>query len=231
MVNLSFLIPPIAFLSTCLAAPAATNPWGDTHLVSMFDGKSLTGWTASSSAGWTIVNSTLHSTGNARGYLYYSKQTVTDFRWIFNVKRYAITGAAHDPTVLVWGVTSPLRDALSAIQFQPPNSYHWDYRPGMNIAGDKEFTVVKHSRFDITQWAQCEIVATKSTGVAKMACCELASGASSCTGTEIVDFKNATAGVTGVVGLQVHNAGIQDEYKGLWLESPVVTKPGEFITT
>lgn len=140
-------------------------------------------------------------------------------------------GAAHDPTVLIWGITSPLRDALSAIQFQPPNSYHWDYRPGMNNAGNREFTVIKSSRFDITKWAQCEIVATKATGVAKMACCELAANANSCTATEIIDFKNATAGVTGVVGLQVHNAGIQDEYKGLWLESPVVTKPGGFITT
>jgi hypothetical protein len=231
MVNFNFLIAPILFLGTCVAAPAATNPWGDANLVSMFDGKTLTGWTASSSAGWTIVNSTLHSTGNARGYLYYSARTVTDFRWIFNVRRYAIVGAAHDPTVLIWGITSPLRDALSAIQFQPPNSYHWDYRPGMNIAGNREFTVIKSSRFDITKWAQCEIVATKATGVAKMACCELAANANSCTATEIIDFKNATAGVTGVVALQVHNAGIQDEYKGLWLESPVVTKPGGFITT
>jgi hypothetical protein len=212
------------------AAPLATNPWNDTHLVSMFDGKTLDGWTDSDTGGWTVVNSTLHSTGNARGYLYYNKQQVGDFRWIFNVRRYAITGAAHDPTVLIWGTTDPIRDALSAIQFQPPNSYHWDYRPGQNDAGNSEFTVVKHSRFDITKWAQCEIVATKSTGVARMACCELPGTATSCNGTEIIDFKNATAGVVGPLALQVHNAGIQDEYKGLYVESPVITKPGQFIT-
>jgi hypothetical protein len=28
----------------------------------------------------------------------------------------------------------------------------------------------------------------------------------------------------------VHNSGIQDEYRGLYVESPVVTKPGEFLT-
>jgi hypothetical protein len=231
MVNFNSSIVAICLLLTYITSSQASNPWSDANLVSMFDGKTLTGWTDSDSGGWTVVNSTLHSTGNARGYLYYNKKQVGDFRWIFNVRRYAIVGAAHDPTVLIWGTTNPIRDALSAIQFQPPNSYHWDYRPGHNNAGDDEFTRIKKSRFDITKWAQCEIIATKSTGVARMACCELAENAASCIATEIIDFKDSTAGVVGPLALQVHNAGIQDEYKGLWYESPVVEKPGEFITT
>ena len=31
-------------------------------------------------------------------------------------------------------------------------------------------------------------------------------------------------------GNQVHDSGIPDEYRGLCAESPVVTKPGEFLT-
>lgn len=231
----SLLTTSLALLSSALAAPSsditprATNPWNDPHLVSMFDGKTLTGWTSSIAGGWVVENNALHSTGNARGYLYYNKMNVGDFRWIFNVRRYAIKGASHDPCVLIWGTTTP-RDALGAIQFQPPNSYHWDYRPGHNNAGNNLFTVIKKSRFDITKWAQCEIVATQKTGTARMACCELVGNATSCKATEVIDFKDVTAGRVGPVALQVHNAGIQDEYKGLWLESPVVTNPGGFIT-
>ncbi len=229
-------IDRITVTSGTTVAPTPTpvgtnNPYGDPNLVSMFDGKTLNGWTSSDPKGWVIKNSAMHGTGNARGWIYYNKQQAGTFRWIFDVRQAAIVGAAHEPTVLIWGTTNPIRDALSAIQFQPPYPWGWDYRPGHNNAGTGLFKTIANPRIPNTNWAQCEIDANQTTGVAKMACCPLAAGATSCKATELVVFTDKTAGRVGPIALQVHNAGIQDEFKGLYLESPVKLKPDQFITT
>jgi hypothetical protein len=218
--------------SAASTTPQASTPiFGDPNLVSMFDGKTLNGWTSSDPKGWVIKNAAMHSTGDARGWIYYNKQQAGTFRWIFDVRQQAIVGAPHNPTVLIWGTTNPIRDALSAIQFQPPSDYGWDYRPGENNGGNGKFKGVGHKAIPITSWAQCEIDANQTTGVAKMACCPLAAGATTCKAVAIVTFTDKTAGRVGPIALQVHNKGIQDEFKGLYLESPVKVKPGQFITT
>jgi hypothetical protein len=160
-------------------------------------------------------------TGTAgRGWIYYNTERVGTFRWIFNVRQ--VTGN-HAPTVLIWGTVAPIRDALSAIQFQPPNGGHWDYRQGHDNGGGKEFKFFTHPKWNAKQWAQCEIVASQATGVARMACCPLPTGAATCKATEVLDFTDPTAGRVGPLTIQVHNGGIQDEYRGLYVESPVVT--------
>jgi hypothetical protein len=226
----------LALFLAAVATPAATastaatpNPYGDPNLVSMFDGADLNGWTPSAAGGWNVADGAIHGTGTAgRGWIYYNTKQAGTFRWIFNVRQ--VTGN-HAPTVLIWGTVAPIRDALSAIQFQPPNGGHWDYRPGHNNGGGKEFKTFSHPKWNVKQWAQCEIVATQSTGKARMACCPLPTGAATCKATEVLDFTDAKAGQVGPLAIQVHNGGIQDEYRSLYLESPVVTKPGAFITT
>lgn len=210
------------------AAAAAPNPYGDPHLVSMFDGTTLNGWTQAATGEWSVVGGAIHGNGTARGWIYYNQQQAGTFRWIFNVRQ---VSGNHAPTVLIWGTTAPIRDALSAIQFQPPNGGHWDYRPGHNNGGGSEFKQLSHTKIPVSAWAQCEIIANQSTGVAKMACCPLAPGATTCKATEVLDFKDPKAGKVGPLAIQVHNAGIHDEYKSLYLESPVVQSPGAFITT
>ena len=211
---------------------ASTSPFGDAKLVSMFDGKTLSGWTTADSKGWVVKNSAIHSTGDARGWIYYNKEQAGSFRWIFDVRQQALVGTPHMPTVLIWGTLNPIRDALSAIQFQPPSPYGWDYRPGENNDGNGKFHEVTNLHLTITKWSQCEILADPATGVAKMACCPLATGATTCAGAkETVIFTDKTAGRVGPIAIQVHNAGIQDEFKGLYLESPVTYKPGQFITS
>jgi len=137
----------------------------------------------------------------------------------------------HKPTVLIWGTTDPIRDALSAIQFQPPNGGHWDYRPGHNNGGGKLFKQLPHTPIDIHVWSQCEIIANQSTGIARMACCPLAPNATTCKAVPVLEFKDPTAARVGPLAIQIHNSGIQDELKSLWLESPVVMSPNSFITT
>ena len=120
------------------AAPQGyPNPYGDPNLVSMFNGTTLDGWTQAKAGQFVVQNGAIHATGTARGWAYYKTQ-VGSFRWIFNVKQ---VKGNHAPTVLIWGTTDPIRDALSAIQFQPPNGGHWDYRPGKNTGGGSELPV------------------------------------------------------------------------------------------
>ncbi|WP_439383288.1 family 16 glycoside hydrolase [Amycolatopsis lexingtonensis] len=208
-------------------AAAAENPYGDPNLVSMFDGADLTAWTSAKPGLWSAKNGVIHGNGTARGWLYYNKQQVGTFRWIFNVRQ---VKGNHKPTVLIWGTTDPIRDALSAIQFQPPNGGHWDYRPGHDDGGGKLFEQLPHPTIDVKKWAQCELIGDAATGVARMACCPLTGTAVTCKGVEVLRFTDKTAGRTGPLALQVHNSGIQDEYRGLYVESPVVTRPGEFLT-
>ncbi|TCO57082.1 family 16 glycoside hydrolase [Actinocrispum wychmicini] len=219
----------IALLATtALPASADPNPYGDPNLVSMFDGKTLDGWTQAADGQFKVQNGAIHANGTARGWVYYTKQQAGTFRWIFNVRQ---VKGNHAPTVLIWGTTAPIRDALSAIQFQPPNGGHWDYRPGHNNGGGSLFKQFPHTKFDVKKWAQCELIADQTTGVARMACCPLPDKATTCKATEVLRFTDKTAGRVGPLAIQIHNKGINDEYKGLYLESPVVTKPGEFITT
>jgi len=208
--------------------PPASNPYGDPNLVSMFNGTTLDGWTQSRPDGWVVRNGAIHGTGAGRGWIYYNPRQVGSFRWIFNLRQ--VTGD-HAPTALIWGTTNPIRDALSAIQFQPPNGGHWDYRPGHNNGGGSLFKQLPHTKIDIHVWSQCEIIANMTTGVARMACCPLAPDATTCKAVEVLQFRDPTAGRVGPLAIQIHNSGIQDEYRGLYFESPMVMSPDQFITT
>jgi hypothetical protein len=204
------------------AAPAAA-PVG----VPMFDGTTLAGWTASKAGEWVVRDGALHSTGKGRGWIRYDKTEVGSFRWLFQVRQ---VKGNHAPTVLIWGTTTPLRDALGAIQFQPPNGGHWDYRPGKNNSGKGLFTKYPHPKWDNKKWSQCEILGNHLTGIARMACCPLTAEAPTCKATEVLSFKDKTAGRVGPLAIQIHNKGIEDEYRGLYLESPVA-EPDKLITT
>ena len=210
------------------------NPYGDPHLVSMFNGSSLDGWTPHAAGAWSVVGGAIHGNGTSRGWIYFNKQVGT-FRWIFQLRQLPTDAGkkGHAPTVLIWGTTNPIRDALSAIQFQPPNGGHWDYRPGHNNGGGSEFKTFTHTKIDTKAWSQCELVGNMSTGVARMACCPLppnATTATTCRGVEVLDFMDKTAARVGPLAIQVHNSGLHDEYRGLWLD-PNPANPNGFITT
>jgi len=230
------------------APPPGGNPYGDPNLVSMFDGTDLNGWTAGGTTGpmpgaWSVVNGVIHGNGIGRGWLYYN-HFYGSFRWIFSVRQLPTTtcpntlpcGGGHAPTTLIWGSTAPdcaksapnPCDALQGIQFQPPNGGSWDYRIGHNNGGAGEFVRPAHTTIPTASWAQCELLADMSTGKARMACCPLGTAAT-CKSVEVLDFSVAGAGRVGPIAIQVHNAGLHDEYKNLWVESPVAD-PTRMIT-
>jgi hypothetical protein len=128
----------------------------------------------------------------------------------------------------------PPPDAIAGIQFQVPNGGTWDYRIAPthinagntnNPQGMPEFTHPPGApMFDNTMWTQCEILAL-APGTAKLACCQPAGGPSNaCKSKEVVDFDNSTAYKAGPFGLQVHNMGLHDEYKDIYVEKNPANK-------
>ena len=190
---------------------------------SLFDGKTLDGWTeienkptSPSAAGWVVKDSAMASTGAGRGVIY----TTSDygrFRLMFTMRHVSGT-PDHQACVLIF-CTRPADDdkpldALGGIQFQVPNGGHWDYRPGKNADGGAEFTRVQMTRFDPHAWSRVEIVAEAATGRARMAVAQPPESKA----IEVLDFEDATAGKAGPIAWQIHNAGLFDEYKDVTIE-------------
>ena len=80
-------------------------------------------------------------------------------------------------------------------------------------------------QFDVHAWSRVEILADAANGVARMAVAQpLGSKA-----VEVLDFKDPSAGRTGPIAWQMHNAGLFDEYKDVTIElDPAVD---DLITT
>ena len=73
-------------------------------------------------------------------------------------------------------------------------------------------------------------IGPSGTGTARMACCTIPAGATRCKGVEVLDFKDpAWTNKSSPIALQVHNGGLIDEYRDLYVE----TNPTEdvLITT
>ena len=168
------------------------------------------------SAGWAVKDGAIASTGAGRSVLY-TAEDYARFRLTFTMRH--VSGSPdHAACVLIFctrpgPVEIPL-DALGGIQFQVPNGGHWDYRPGHNDAG-ADFTTVLKPQFDPHEWSRIEILADSATGSARMAVAQPLGNAA----VEILDFKNPAAGKVGPIALQMHNAGLFDEYKDLVIET------------
>jgi hypothetical protein len=193
------------------------------HSARLFDGRSLAGWvqlenkpTDPPTPGWIVKDEAITSTGTGRGVLY----TVRDFnrfRLMFTMRH--VSGSPdHQACVLIF-CTRPQEgqkplDALGGVQFQIPNGGHWDYRPGVNNSGGDEFDPVSKTHFDSHDWSRVEILANALNGTARMAVAQpLGSKA-----VEVLRFRNLDAGHVGPVALQMHNAGLFDEYRDITVE-------------
>jgi hypothetical protein len=204
-------------------------PDAGANLISIFNGTTLDGWIQVPAASWSVVNGAMHSLGTARGFIY-TRATYQDFRAVFT-SRLVADPAAHLPCVLFWG-NSPTVDALAAVQIQPPRGYMWDYRrtgPTANMSPDRFETRLGGPALVDTQWSQCEILTNRAAGTMRFACCQLTGTATRCKGAEIVDFKDPTAGLEAPLAFQVHNAGMIEEFKNIFVESPVAV-PSMLVT-
>lgn len=165
------------------------------------------------STGWVVKDGAMASTGSGRGVIYTAKD-YGRFHLTFTM-RHISGNPDHRACVLIFcrrpaDGEKPL-DALGGIQFQVPNGGHWDYRPGMNNSGGAEFTSINKTHFDEHEWSRVEIAADASTGTARMSVTQPIDSKA----VEVLSFQDAAAGKAGPIALQMHNAGLFDEYKDL----------------
>jgi hypothetical protein len=212
--SLRLIILACVIFSTGLAQEKtkAAATYTPAVFTSLFDGKTLTGWTAVPADGWTVADSAIAMTGNARGFIY-TKNTYTSYRIIFNVRQ--IKGVDHWPCQLIFGPDTKL-DAMGAVQVQLPKGYTWDYRPGKNNSGKDYFSLPGHTpNVNKGDWARCEILVNASNGSARTAVAQPV-GAPAIPATI---FKDAQIpNIATAFGLQSHNKGQFDEYKDIIIE-------------
>ena len=163
------------------------------------------------SPGWIVKDGAMASTGSGRGVIY-TDRDYARFKLSFTM-RHVSGNPDHQACILIFCARPKADevppDALAGIQFQMPNGGHWDYRPDKNNAGDTEFTTITKTQFDPHAWSRIEITADATAGTATMTTAQPPDAKP----VEVVRFKDRTAGKSGPIALQMHNAGLFDEYK------------------
>jgi hypothetical protein len=181
----------------------------------------------SAATGWLVKDGVIASTGAGRGVIY----TVKDYkRYRLMLTMRHVSGKPDHPACVLIFCTRPQPgemplDALGGIQFDVPGGGHWDYRPGMNKDGGAEYTTLSKPPFNVHDWSRIELLVDATTGTARMAVAQPPGSKA----VEVLDFKDATAGRVGPIALQMHNAGLFDEYKDISIE--LDPKEDTMITT
>ena len=191
------------------AAPAANAPYGCTTCKSIFNGTTLDGWETRGAGAWVARNGVLASTGKDNDI--WTKDDYGNVRIFFQVRQEM---GNHKPGTLLFG-TRPApgaapRRGLGGAQFQPPNGAPWDYGAGGS------FNRLTNPNFDVKKWHQCEVL-VKEAGSFRAACCPVTSdGPVPCKGIEVLRWTGK--GKKFPFGIQMHNAGLFDEYRNIFVE-------------
>ena len=194
-------------------APPLTGaaPYGCTGCTRLFNGVDLEGWETAPGA-WVVQNGVLASTGKVPGELY-TKEDLGSYRIFFQVRHVkAMGGKDHQSCTTLFGKRpadpASARSGISGAQFQPPSGYSWDYGAGGSFKGASP-----RPKFDNKQWHQCEVL-VKEAGSFRAACCTM--GETACKTVEVLSWTGT--GRKHPFNIQMHNGGLFDEYKELWIE-------------
>ena len=182
---------------------------------------------APGASGWIVKDGAIASTGVGRGTLY-TAGDYSHYRLLLTMRH--VSGRPDHPAAVLFFCARPKDgeaplEALGAIQFMIPTTYHWDYRPGHNGWGGAEFTTLVKTNFNAHEWSRVEILVDAAKGKARLAVAQ-PPGAKA---VELTDYNLPEAGKTGPIALQMHNGGLFDEYKDITVE--VDPKDDDLITT
>jgi Domain of Unknown Function (DUF1080) len=227
--------PPSPTPSVAPAPPAAPSPPGPpipppascTNCRSLFDGTTLQGWEMEKPGSFVVRDGAILSTGP--GSHLWTREEFTDYRLFFNLRQVGNEpGKGHRPSVTFLGrspdpAAPKFPRGLLGVQLQPPHGGAWDYRQ-TGQGGDPKKNPQFYTRpdprpkFDDKRWHRCEVLVKGSQGWFKAACCEI-EGRPSCQAVEVLAFKDpALAGSKGPFCIQIHNSGLYDEYKDVYVD-------------
>ncbi len=170
----------------------------------------------SPAAGWIVKDGVMASTGAGRSVIY-TAQDYSRYRLVYSVRH--VSGHPDHQAGVLFFCKRPKEDetpldALGGIQFQLPMGSYWDYRPANNNSGAQFFTTLTKSPFDRHAWSEVELLVDAGKGTARLAVAQPPGSKA----IELVDFRDPTAGRTGPIAWQMHNAGLFDEYKDISIE-------------
>jgi hypothetical protein len=226
------------------ATPAPEPPWvplappNCPGCRAIFDGKALDGWGIEKPGSFVVKNGAIASTG--QGSHLWTSRDYQDYRLFFTVRQVgAEPGKGHRPTVTLLGkrpdpAAPKLPRGLLGVQLQPPHGGSWDYRKSGQEGDPKknpQFYTHPEQRpkFDDKKWHRCEVLVKGSTGSFKAACCEI-EGRTDCKAVEVLSFHDPElAGTRGPFCIQIHNSGLYDEYKDLYVDEQPTSD--ELLTT
>jgi hypothetical protein len=182
------------------------GPYGCANCKRIFDGKTLEGWETRGAGAWVAKEGALASTGKANDI--WTKADFGDFRIFFEVRQ---PMGNHKPDVIFFGTRpaegqAPKR-GLGGAQFQPPNGGSWNYGAGGTFKRDM------NPGFNERNWHQCEVL-VKEAGSFRAACCPKTD--TPCKGTLVLTWMGK--GKKAPFGIQMHNPGLFDEYREIWVE-------------
>ncbi len=184
---------------------AGPVPYGCTNCKPIFDGKSLEGWETRDPTNWLAKDGVLASQGKVAPI--WTKADYGDYRIFFKVRQ---VKGNHKPDVIFFGKrpgpNAGQSGALGGAQLQPPNGGSWDYGAGGTFTRDM------NPNWNANLWHQCEVL-VKEAGSFRAACCPL-EPAAAC--KLVLTWKGT--GRKHPWAIQMHNPGLFDEYKDIYVE-------------
>ena len=202
---------------------------------SIFNGTTLDGWVADPAGAFEVKAGAIASTGKGDGRIgganLWTKDDYGNYRIIYSARH---VKGGHQACTIVFGnrpANGKSTRGMNGIQFQPPNAYSYDYRPGGgNPTGAPKWVYpAMRTKLDAAKWNRCELL-VKASGEFRSACCEI-EGKTTCKGEESLHYTDATAGKAAAPwAIMMHDVGgLFDEYKDIWVETnPAVD---DLITT
>jgi hypothetical protein len=184
---------------------------------SIFDGKTLTGWTVRGGEQYVAQDNTILGTGKGRGAIISNTEWL-DYRLVFD---YKLIGRVHKANMIVLCASGTTAPDCDGIQFQPPGADTWDYRPGApnngRIDAPKEMKVGSANVPD-GQWGRCEMLVKGSNGTFRAACCLLGETGTMCKTTESLRFNDGKPAGKGPMAFQAHESNHSIAWRNVFVE-------------
>lgn len=181
------------------------GPFGCTNCKPLFDGKTLEGWETRDMTNWIAKDGVLASQGKVAPI--WTKADLGTYRLFFDVRQ--VMGN-HKPDVIFFGKRpgpeGGQSGALGGAQFQPPNGGSWNYGAGGT------FSRPENPMWSEKKWHRCEVL-VKEAGSFQAACCPMEPEAPC---KIVLNWKGT--GRKHPFAIQMHNPGLFDEYKNMFIE-------------
>jgi Domain of Unknown Function (DUF1080) len=200
------------------AGTGTTDPNAVAGAMSIFDGKTLSGWEQSTAMLWSVANGVLDGKGTTGGQLLMTQADYGDFRIVVSSNLVAVGGTGH-LGICFWGGRTPVGGYNKCKLIIPPSGAGssvntWDYSLNGGLKGVTNIAKPVAN----AGWNTTEILCFLGKGFCRVA----VNGTSALTYQE----PNLASIMKGPIGLQIHDGKNEEvQYKDVFVDpAPTVDK-------